>query len=71
MEDLDCNSKILHKRELGYNIPVSQSTAELAIDNDEQPITLDYILNLLQGTLTRDNSVFIATTNHLEVLDRI
>ncbi len=69
MEDLDCNSKILHKRELGYNIPVSQSTAELAIDNDEQPITLDYILNLLQGTLTRDNSVFIATTNHLEVLD--
>ena len=24
---------------------------------------------LLHGTLTRDNSVFIATTNHLDVLD--
>jgi ATP-dependent 26S proteasome regulatory subunit len=32
-------------------------------------LSLEYFLNILQGTLTRDNSVFIATTNHLEILD--
>ena len=69
MEDLDCNSKILHKRELGYNIPVQNTMSTADIAGDEQPLTLDYILNILQGTLTRDNSVFIATTNHLDVLD--
>jgi SpoVK/Ycf46/Vps4 family AAA+-type ATPase len=32
-------------------------------------VTLEFLLNLLQGSLTLDGTVFIATTNHLEVLD--
>jgi SpoVK/Ycf46/Vps4 family AAA+-type ATPase len=32
-------------------------------------LTLEYFLNLLQGSLTRDGTIFIATTNHLEVID--
>jgi DNA replication protein DnaC len=32
-------------------------------------ITLDFILNILQGTLTKDGFMFIATTNHIETLD--
>jgi chaperone BCS1 len=33
-------------------------------------LTLEYFLNILQGTLTRDDSIFIITTNHLEKLDQ-
>jgi chaperone BCS1 len=32
-------------------------------------LTLEYFLNILQGTLTRDDAIFIITTNHFEKLD--
>jgi SpoVK/Ycf46/Vps4 family AAA+-type ATPase len=32
-------------------------------------MTLDYFLNILQGTLTPEDSIFIVTTNHYEQLD--
>ena len=32
-------------------------------------LTLECILNLLQGTLTHDGCIFLVTTNHLEKLD--
>ncbi len=32
-------------------------------------LTLAHLLNLLQGTLTKDGTVFIITTNHIEHLD--
>lgn len=32
-------------------------------------LTLGHLLNLLQGTLTKDGTMFIVTTNHLEHLD--
>lgn len=34
-----------------------------------QKLSLAYVLNLLQGTITPDNLIFIATTNHIEKLD--
>jgi hypothetical protein len=46
----------------------SSSLVDL-MDAGDAPLTLDYFLNLLQGTLTVDGMVFIATTNRLEVLD--
>jgi SpoVK/Ycf46/Vps4 family AAA+-type ATPase len=38
-------------------------------DDDDKSLTLDYFLNLLQGALTQDGSIFIATTNHIEVIE--
>jgi SpoVK/Ycf46/Vps4 family AAA+-type ATPase len=37
--------------------------------NTDAPLTLEFFLNLLQGSLTVDGSVFVATTNHLDALD--
>jgi SpoVK/Ycf46/Vps4 family AAA+-type ATPase len=34
-----------------------------------EDLSLAYFLNLLQGTITPDGLVFIATTNHLDKLD--
>lgn len=36
---------------------------------NNEKLTLEYFLNLLQGSLTRDGTIFIATTNHIEKLD--
>lgn len=68
MEDVDAMTKVVHKRNYDIISPQSLTTVDL-IDSNENPLTLEYFLNILQGTLTRDNSVFIATTNHLEILD--
>lgn len=38
-------------------------------NNDDKPMTLDAILNVLQGSLTSENTCFIATTNHIERLE--
>jgi ATP-dependent 26S proteasome regulatory subunit len=69
MEDIDAMTQVVHKREEDGNKNQRASTAAELIENNESALTLEYFLNILQGTLTRDNSVFIATTNHLEVLD--
>jgi len=39
------------------------------LDDEKDDLTLEYLLNVLQGSLTLDGTVFIATTNHLECLD--
>jgi ATP-dependent 26S proteasome regulatory subunit len=39
------------------------------IDSNEDNITLEYLLNLLDGTLTYNDSVVIITTNYIENLD--
>lgn len=54
-EDIDAMTKVVHDR----------STNEFSDDK----LTLEYFLNLLQGSLTRDGTIFIATTNHIEKLD--
>jgi SpoVK/Ycf46/Vps4 family AAA+-type ATPase len=39
------------------------------INNQKNKLTLEYFLNILQGTLTMDNSVFIVTTNFVDEID--
>ena len=56
-EDIDAMTNVVHDR----------STTDSLTENDN--LTLDYFLNLLQGSLTRDGTIFIATTNHIEKLD--
>ena len=56
-EDIDAMTKVVHDRNKNLN------------HFDDKKLTLEYFLNLLQGSLTRDGTIFIATTNHIEVLD--
>ena len=55
MEDIDVMTNIVHDR---------------ALNNYENTdLTLECFLNLLQGSLTKDGSIFIATTNNIDILD--
>ena len=57
---------VVHKR--GNEVKDDMKVSEI-INNQESKLSLEYFLNILQGTLTMDGSIFIVTTNHLEVLD--
>lgn len=56
-EDIDAMTTLVHDRK-------NQNFV-----NDNSLLTLEYFLNLLQGSLTMDGTIFIATTNHIEILD--
>ena len=64
MEDIDAMTKIILKRQDMKEISVSELSN--ISDND---LSLEYILNVLQGILTVDDSMFIVTTNHIDHLD--
>ncbi len=64
-EDIDAVGKLVHKREITFNEP---NTVDL-LDTKEEKLSLAYLLNLLQGTLTPDGLIFVATTNHYDKLD--
>lgn len=67
-EDFDAMGSVLHRR--GKKIDNSNDMNTISLHNTiDQPLTLDYILNVFQGSLTPSGFVFIATTNHLSVLD--
>lgn len=55
MEDIDVMTNIVHKRG--------------TVNMGESKLTLECFLNLLQGTLTHNGSIFIATTNNIDILD--
>ena len=55
IEDIDAMTTIVHDRKFN--------------ENTNSELTLECLLNLLQGTLTHDGTTFLVTTNHLEKLD--
>jgi len=61
MEDVDAMTSVVHKR--------TEKIVDSSESSESSELTLDYFLNLLQGTLTMDGTVFIASTNHLELID--
>ena len=66
-EDIDAMSNVVKKRvspDLENN-----STVNNIFEETNSNLTLEFFLNLLQGALTFDGSMFIATTNHLDHLD--
>jgi chaperone BCS1 len=63
-EDIDCATKTVLKRDTEEE----KNTTSILSDEDSE-FTLDYFLNVLQGTLTRDNTIFIMTTNYVNKLD--
>lgn len=75
LEDIDAMSNIVEKRVRSKtNIVDLINSADLTntvdlVDSKQSEITLEYLLNLLDGTLTFNDSIVIITTNHLEKLD--
>jgi SpoVK/Ycf46/Vps4 family AAA+-type ATPase len=59
-EDIDAMTDIVNDRK-----KLMENTESV---NGE--LTLEYFLNILQGSLTKDGTIFIATTNHIEKLDQ-
>lgn len=80
-EEIDLQSSVVVRQEFKHVHAVSGSRASLTStnsmsscsinndDTDDKPLTLDAILNVLQGSLTSENTCFIATTNHIERLE--
>jgi Cdc6-like AAA superfamily ATPase len=66
LEDIDANSDVVLQRSSIEEC--EKSTTSVVADTDDK-LTLDYILNVLQGSLTRDNTIFIITTNYVDKLD--
>jgi ATP-dependent 26S proteasome regulatory subunit len=66
-EDIDCMSNIVLDRELEYS---REKTLTEVMEMDEDSLSLSFLLNLLDGSLSSDGSVFIMTTNYRERLDR-
>ncbi len=75
-EDIDAVGKLVHRRDFRFAEALGHSettfnepnTVDL-LDTREEKLSLAYLLNLLQGTLTPDGLIFIATTNHYDKLD--
>jgi len=65
IEDIDAMTDIVLKR----TSDTKEYSVKDLVNNQKSKLTLEYFLNILQGTLTIDNSVFIVTTNHIEHLD--
>ncbi len=63
-EDIDAVGSLLHTRTSN----IKQNATE-TVETTTQKLSLAYVLNLLQGTITPDNLIFIATTNYIEKLD--
>ena len=85
MEDIDANCQVVHSRVSGEQKMLQESgeliddeefvltsetstTADIVNAKDSE-LSLDFLLNLLQGSLTRDGTIFIITSNHVEKLD--
>lgn len=67
-EDIDCVGTLVHKR--NYNVDTDYNLVKIVDKNDNNnKLSLSYLLNLLQGTITPDNLIFIATTNCIDNID--
>ena len=65
IEDIDAMTDVVLKRNFER---VEYKVSDL-IKNQRSKLSLEYLLNILQGTLTLDGSIFMVTTNHLDHLD--
>jgi len=66
-EDIDVMTDIVHHRHLHDNKDNKDNNKDN--NENEDKLTLEYFLNILQGTITIDGSVVIVTTNRISVLD--
>jgi ATP-dependent 26S proteasome regulatory subunit len=76
MEDIDAMTSCVHKRinaetKDGHTTNKHQehTVVDVMSANESPELTLEFFLNILDGVLTVDKSIFITTTNHIEKLD--
>lgn len=71
MEDIDAMTTCVHKRisEVNANAEKNMTVSSIMAEQNMSSITLEFFLNILDGVLTADKSIFITTTNHIEKLD--
>lgn len=62
-EDIDAQTSIVHKREA-----IKTSVTDI-VEHIEDELNLSYFLNLLDGSLCAEDTMFIMTTNHIDHLD--
>lgn len=62
LEELDAKTPIVHRRD-------TKTYDRMMAGMDSGDMSLDYLLNLLDGTLCAENTIFVITTNHKEKLD--
>lgn len=67
LEDIDCMSDVVLKR--NFDEEEKELSVNDIFDKEDDEFNLSYLLNLLQGCMTMDDSVVILTTNHKEKLD--
>lgn len=65
LEDIDCMTDVVLRRKEKV---IDASVHQLTQDQDNK-LSLEYFLNILQGTLTIDGAIFLVTTNHIHHLD--
>lgn len=68
LEDIDAATEVVYKRSES-DISLDSPTMTDCLDESEDKLTLSYLLNILDGTLCCDGTIFVITTNHLEKLD--
>jgi len=72
MEDIDAMTDCVHIRTHGNEAnlkAVDPTVSAIMADRETNTLTLEFFLNILDGVLTADKSIFITTTNHIEKLD--
>jgi len=71
-EDIDCMTNIVHQRSdhLESVEMTTKTNITTIADEDDCPLSLSYLLNVLDGTMAPEDVLFIMTTNHVEKLDK-
>ena len=68
-EDIDAQTHIVHKRVKDSSDEEKEGAIYELIKSKDDSLDLSYFLNLLDGTISQDDTVFIMTTNYIESLD--
>jgi len=69
IEDIDVTTDVVLDRAITIDQRSSSGTENNHSNSENDSLTLSHILNLLQGTISKDGTIFIITTNHKKHLD--
>jgi SpoVK/Ycf46/Vps4 family AAA+-type ATPase len=66
-EDIDCMTDIVMKR--SDSVTSENDTLTKITNNSDDSLSLSFLLNILDGTMSPEDVIFIMTTNHIDKLD--
>jgi ATP-dependent 26S proteasome regulatory subunit len=67
-EDIDCMTNVILKRKSNKDIEFESTITNIMKDSDEL-LTLAYLLNIMDGLMSKDGMIIIASSNHPEKID--